>query len=221
MTMKQDNKNKNELSHLCHLIDHPVLQHYLSTLRKKDTSPAEFRRIVYQMSFLMVYEATKDLSLKEVEIVTPMETTQGKIIQDKVIIVSILRAGNGMLAGLLDALPFASVGHIGIYRDKFLQTTVEYYFRLPNDMEKKKIFLCDPLLATADTAMAAINRLKDYDVGPIRLICLISSKEGIKKLKQKHPDVEIYTSCIERELNADGFLLPGVGDAGDRLYGTL
>lgn len=204
-----------------HEISHPVLEHKVTLLRDKKTPPREFRRLVQEISLIMAYESTRDLSQKTVEVMTPMEKNKGRLIKDEIIVVPILRAGLGMLDAFLEILPFASVGHIGIYRDKFIQNTVEYYFKLPPEMEKKKILVIDPMLASGDTAVAAINRLKEYEVGPIRFISLFAAPEGIKKLKKFHPDVDIYCSSIERKLNNKGYILPGVGDAGDRLFSTL
>ena len=147
-------------------------------------------------------------------------STVGQAVTDDLVIVSILRAGNGMLEGLLRMLPFSRVGHIGIYRDKFVGNTVEYYFRLPDEVKGKQILLADPLIATADTAVAAIDRLKEYEVGPIRFVTLLASPEGLRKLEEHHPDVEIFSLSIERGLTEKGYILPGLGDAGDRLYGT-
>ena len=205
----------------CSVVEHPILKNKLTRLRNIETKTAEFRRELTEISRILAFEVTRDIHLKETKIKTPLEETTGYEIDENPIIVSIMRAGNGMVDGMLSMLPFASVGHIGIYRDKKLKTTVEYYFRLPPDPEGKKIFLLDPMFATGDTAIAAIERLKEYDVGPIKLICIICSPEGLKKLEETYPDVEVYTLSIERELNKSGYILPGLGDAGDRLYNTI
>lgn len=202
------------------IISHPVLQHKLTLLRSKETKSCEFRRLLNEISGLLAYESTKELALKRVDIETPLEKMQGEEVAHAPIIVSIMRAGNGMLDGLLNMLPFASAGHIGIYRDKFIQNTVEYYFRLPKDSAGKEVILADPLLATGDTAIACIDRLKQYGVGKITMICILVSQEGVDKLLQFHPDVKIIAISKERDLNGDGHLLPGLGDAGDRLYKT-
>lgn len=202
------------------IINHPVLQHKLTLLRKKETKSNEFRRLLNEISSLLAYESTKDLALKNVEIETPLEKTQGQAVKQSPVIVAIMRAGNGMLDGLLNMLPFASVGHIGIYRDRFIQNTVEYYFRLPKESIARPVILADPLLATGDTAVACIDRLKKYGVGTIKMICILVSEQGVEKVHYFHPDVEIIAIAKERALNADGYLLPGLGDAGDRLYKT-
>jgi uracil phosphoribosyltransferase len=170
---------------------------------------------------MMAYEATKNLSLKTVEIKTPLEKTKVQKIADQVCIASILRAGEGMVDGFISALPFASIGHIGIYRDKILNNTVEYYFKLPKNIKGAHILLIDPLLATGDTALAAIDRLKEYEVGSIQFVTILASPIGVKKILAEHPDVDILTLSIEREVNKDCYLLPGLGDAGDRIFGTL
>jgi uracil phosphoribosyltransferase len=202
-------------------IKHPILAYHLTLLRKKETQPAEFRRILAEMSRLLAYEATSDLKTKGVSIETPLEKMpKSSIIEEELLVVSIMRAGNGMLEGVLQTLPFAQAGHIGIYRDKFVQNTVEYFFRLPEDPAGKPVLLLDPLLATGDTAAAAIQRLKDYGVGPIRLLTVLSCPQGLEKVQKHHPETLVYTVSIERSLNENGYLLPGLGDAGDRLYGT-
>lgn len=200
------------------IIEHPILQHKLTILRKKETKASEFRSLLNEMSGLLAYECTKDLPLKTVNIETPLEKTQGKMVNEEPMVVSIMRAGNAMLDGILNILPFASVGHIGIYRDKFTQNTVEYYFRLPDEPAGRSVILVDPLLATGDTAIACLDRLKQYHVGSIKMISILVSEEGVKKVHHFHPDVEIITICQERAFTDDGYLLPGIGDAGDRLY---
>ncbi|MCC7443112.1 MAG: uracil phosphoribosyltransferase [Bdellovibrionales bacterium] len=202
-------------------ITHPVLQHHLTLLRRKETRPPEFRRILSEMARLIAFEATQDLPLKKVAIETPMEKmTDAPAIAEELVVVSIMRAGNGMLDGVLQALPFAQAGHIGMYRDKFVHATVEYFFKLPEPIEGRQILLLDPLLATGDTAVASLKRLKEYGVGSIRLVSLLAAPEGIAKVNAQHPDVRLFTLSVERGLTEKGFLLPGLGDAGDRLYGT-
>lgn len=203
------------------LIDHPLLIHKLTMLRDKETPPWEFRKIMNEVGPHLAYEATRDLDMVTVEVDSPLEKTEQKIIAEDVMVVSILRAGNGMLDGVLQALPFAQVGHMGIYRDKFIGNTVEYYFKLPNDAKGKRVILVDPMVATSDTLCATIQRLKDYEVGSIRVLSLLVSPQALQKLSEVHPDVHLYSVSLERELNAQGYLLPGMGDAGDRLYGTL
>lgn len=202
------------------LVDHPILKHKLSFLRDKNTRSSEFRSIIKEMSRLLAYEATREMSTVKTTVETPMATANVERIEDKPIIVSIMRAGNGMLDGLLSLLPFASAGHIGIYRDKFIKNTVEYYFKLPDDCKGRPILLADPLLATADTAIACVDRLKQYEVGPIKMLCFLVSKEGLKRFHHFHPDVEVFAVAQEEGLTHDGYLLPGLGDAGGRLYQT-
>lgn len=204
-----------------HVIEHPLLQHRLNMMRDERTVPSEFRRHMFEASRLMAYEMWRDLKTKTVKISTPLEETKVKLIDQELCVISIMRAGNGMLDAFLDVLPFSSVGHIGIYRDKFVHSTIEYYFRLPKVVKNKPICLVDPLLATGATIIAAVERLKQYDVGPIRLACLIAAPEGIKQVHEVHPDLKIYTLSIDRKLNEKGYILPGVGDAGDRLYNTV
>jgi len=208
------------MSHL-HVIQHPLFQHKLGILRNRNTSSYEFRTVFSELSGLLAYEATKDLALKDDPIETPLEKTVVRRVAEEVVIACILRAGEGMLDGFLRAIPFAQVGHIGIYRDKNMENTVEYYFKMPKEVRGKKIFLLDPLLATGDTALAALDRLKQYQVGPIKLITIFSSEVGLNKVRAEHPDVEIFTCSVERELDDHGYLRPGVGDAGDRLFRTV
>jgi uracil phosphoribosyltransferase len=203
------------------LIQHPVIQHKLTVLRDEKTGPMAFRQIIEEVSQLLAYEATRDLKTRKVTVKTPLETTQVDTVDEAVVLVAIMRAGNGMLSGMLKILPFATAGHIGIYRDKFIKSTVEYYLRLPKDLKGKKVLLLDPLLATGDTACAAIDRLKENEAGLIRYVCILASPEGVEKMASVHPDVEIYALNLERTLDERGYLLPGVGDAGDRLYDTV
>ncbi len=203
-----------------YVLTHPLLQHSLSIMRNKDTKCSEFRNLLGEVSRLIAYESSRDFSLKQVEIETPFEKMDSPIISDDVTIVAIMRSGMSMLEGFMQMFPHSKVGHIGIYRDKFLNNTVEYYFRLPEDVEGNKVFLLDPLLATGATTVAAINRLKQYGVKDIRFLCILASQEGLKNLNQAHPDVSVYCLSIERALNKEGYLLPGLGDAGDRIFGT-
>jgi uracil phosphoribosyltransferase len=214
-------KKKISIQSLCRTVEHPVLQHKLTLLRKKGTPAADFRRILTEVSSLLAYEVTRNLKTAPVAIATPMEDMRSPLINEPLIVISIMRAGNGMMEGVLHMLPFARVGHIGIYRDKFLHSTVEYYFRLPNDAKGQRVLIMDPILATGDTAVAAINRLKEYEVGPITFTCLIAAPEGLRNLKEAHPDVEIVALAVDRQLNAKGYILPGIGDAGDRLFDTF
>lgn len=203
------------------VFEHPILAHHLTTMRKKETKSSEFRRRMNEMSRLLVYEATRDLPLQMEKIETPLESMSAPLFKEGLIVVSIMRAGNGMLDGALQVLPFAEVGHIGIYRDKFIHSTVEYYFRLPEKPAGKRVLLLDPLLATGSTVVAAVNRLKQYGVGPIRLLSILTAPKGLESALEAHPDIEIYCVTVDRGLSPKGYILPGVGDSGDRLYGTL
>lgn len=203
------------------VISHPVVKHKLSVLRDKRTSSMSFRLIVEEISQLLAYEVSRDLALTKGRVETPLEIADTETVSEELVLVAIMRAGNGMLSGMTRILPFATVGHIGIYRDRFIKSTVEYYLRLPKNVKGKKVLLLDPLLATGDTACAAIDRLKEYEVGKIRYVCFLAAQEGINKVHELHPDVEIFTLNVERGLNESGYLLPGLGDAGDRLYETI
>lgn len=203
-----------------HVVDHPVILEKLATLRDKETSSYSFRQILSEISTFLAYEATRDLKMKIGDVETPLQKARVPRINEEVCIASVLRAGEGMLEGFLKALPFARVGHIGIYRDKFMHNTVEYYFKIPELFIGKRTLVLDPLLATGDTALAALDRLKQYEVGPISFVCVLASKVGIDKIHAEHPDVEIFTICVEKSLDEKGYLRPGVGDAGDRLFRT-
>ena len=203
------------------VIDHPLLRHKLGYLRDKNTYSHEFREIVKEISKVLIYEAMRDWKhLETVAIETPIAKTNAQRIVQPPVVVSILRAGNGMLDGALSMIPCASTGFIGIYRDKFIRNTVEYYFKMPHDVAGKDILLCDPLIATADTIVAAVDRLKNYGVGKIKVISILASQSGLDKVHHFHPDVEVYTVNIETEMNELGYLVPGLGDAGDRLFQT-
>lgn len=203
-----------------HVVDHPIIRHKLGILRDKTTRPHEFRQILGELSHILAYEATRDLRLTRLEVETPLARATVEKVSEDLVLASILRAGEGMLGGFLQMLPFAAVGHIGIYRDKIMQHTVEYYFRLPDDMRGKKVLLLDPLLGTGDTCLAVLDRLKQYEVGPIKVVTLLSAQTGLDKVLASHPDVDVFTLCIEAGLNERGYLLPGLGDAGNRLFGT-
>jgi uracil phosphoribosyltransferase len=203
------------------LITHPLLKHKLAILRDKTTTTQDFREITKEISRILAYEAMSDWKdLEQFEIETPVAKARVEKIKNSPIVVAILRAGNPMLDAVLSMLPFASAGHIGIYRDKFIKNTVEYYFKIPIDHIGKSILLCEPLIATGDTVVAAIDRLKSYDVGPIKVLSILVSKEGVDKVVHFHPDVEILALSVEAETTQDGYLIPGLGDAGDRLYQT-
>jgi len=202
-------------------IDHPVLAHHLTLIRKKETPPAEFKRVLAEMGRLVTYEATRDLEVTTQNIETPMESYSAPVIASSMVLVAIMRAGMGMLEGACHTLPFAQVGHIGIYRDKNVHATVEYFFRVPEDLENKMVLLVDPLLASGQTALAAIQRLKEYGARSVRLACVLACQKGLNLLAEAHPETQVYGVHLERGLNAKGYLLPGIGDAGDRLYGTV
>lgn len=203
------------------VIDHPLLKHKLGYLRDRNTYSHEFREIVKEVSKVLIYEAMRDWKhLESVAIETPIAKAQAERIVQPPVVVSIMRAGNGMLDGALSMIPFASTGFIGIYRDKFIHNTVEYYFKMPQDIKGKQVLLCDPLIATADTMIAALDRLKNYGVERVKVITILASKSGLEKVHHFHPDVEIYTVNVENEMNDMGYLVPGLGDAGDRLFQT-
>ncbi len=204
-----------------HLIDHPLVQHKLTLMRRKDASTNSFRRLLNEMSLLMAYEVTREMPMQEIEIETPLETMQAKVIDGKkLVFVSILRAGNGILDGMLSVVPGARVGHIGLYRDPKTLTAVEYYFKMPTHMPERDVIVVDPMLATGNSAIAAVDRLKEIGPKSIKFVCLLTCPEGIAALQKAHPDVPIYTAAIDRELNDHGYILPGLGDAGDRIFGT-
>lgn len=204
-----------------HTISHPLVQHKLTLMRKKDTSAADFRRLLHEVSMLMAYELTRNLPTCAVQIETPLEPMTGTAIDGKkLVLASILRAGNGMLDGMLTVIPSARVGHIGLYRDATTLQAVEYYFKMPQDMPQRDVIVVDPMLATGNSAAAAITRLKTLRPRSIQLMCLLAAPEGIAALQAAHPDVPIFTAAIDRELNDHGYILPGLGDAGDRVFGT-
>ena len=204
-----------------HLIDHPLVQHKLTLMRRKDASTNTFRTLLNELSSLMAYEVTRDMPLQDVQVETPLETMTGKTIDGKkLVFVSILRAGNGILEGMLNVVPGARVGHVGLYRNPATLQAVEYYFKMPNEMAERDIIVVDPMLATGNSAIAAIDRLKKLQPKSIKFVCLLTCPEGIAALQKAHPDVAIYTAAIDRQLNNHGYILPGLGDAGDRIFGT-
>ncbi len=220
MAVKKEDVDQVPLG-LVKVIDHPLFRHKLGYLRDKNTNSVEFRRLVAEISTLLAYETMRDWKdLTDVKIETPIAPTTIQRITNAPVVVSIMRAGNGMLDSVLTVIPFASAGFIGIYRDKFIQNTVEYYFKMPEDIKGRMAILCDPLISTADTMIAAIDRLKSYEVEKIKIMCILISDFGLKKIHHFHPDVEIYTLNIEQEINELGYLVPGLGDAGDRLFQT-
>ena len=204
-----------------HLVEHPLVQHKLTLMRKKEASTNSFRSLLNELSSLMAYEVTRDMATQDVQIETPLEVMQAKMIDGKkLVFVSILRAGNGILDGMLNVVPGARVGHIGLYRDHETLQAVEYYFKMPKEMESRDVVVVDPMLATGNSAVAAITRIKQCKPKSIKFMCLLTAPVGINTLHEAHPDVEIYTAAIDRELNEHGYILPGLGDAGDRIFGT-
>jgi uracil phosphoribosyltransferase len=203
------------------LLDHPLIQHKLSLLRKKDTSTIHFRQLVNELSSLMVYELTREMPTQLVEIETPLERMMAPVIDGKkLVFVSILRAGNGILDGALTVVPGARVGHIGLFRDPQTLKPVEYYFKMPSKMQEREVVIVDPMLATGNSAIQAIERVKSLKPKSIKFLCLLTCPEGVLALQKAHPDVPLYTASIDRQLNDHGYILPGLGDAGDRIYGT-
>lgn len=204
-----------------HLIDHPLVAHKLTLLREKKTSTGQFRLLVQELSMLLAYEATRDLPLGETTIETPLATMRAPVLDGKkVVLVSILRAGNGMLDGMLRILPSARVGHVGLYRDPTTLTAIEYYCKLPADMEERNVVVVDPMLATGHSATACVQRVKETRPQSIKFVCLLTAPQGVESFHADHPDVPIYTAAQDERLNEHGYILPGLGDAGDRIYGT-
>ena len=204
-----------------HHITHPLVQHKLTLMRNKEASSTTFRTLLGELAMLMAYEVTRDTPTQLVEIETPLEKMMSPIIDGKkLVFASILRAGNGMLDGLLRVVPNARVGHVGLYRDPATLRAVEYYFKMPTGMNERDVIVVDPMLATGHSAVAAIDRLKTLAPRSIKFLCLLAAPEGIRTLHAAHPDVPIYTAAIDRQLNEHGYILPGLGDAGDRIFGT-
>ncbi|MDR2853578.1 MAG: uracil phosphoribosyltransferase [Burkholderiaceae bacterium] len=204
-----------------HLIDHPLVQHKLTLMRRKDASTSSFRGLLNELSMLMAYEVTRDMPTQEIHIETPLEPMRAKVIDGKkLVFVSILRAGAGILDGMLSVVPGARVGHIGLYRDPQTLKPVEYYFKMPGEMRERDVILIDPMLATGNSAVAAVTRVKALVPKSIKFVCLLTCPEGIAAMQSAHPEVPIYTAAIDRQLNAHGYIVPGLGDAGDRIFGT-
>lgn len=203
------------------IMDHPLIQHKLTLLRDKNTGSKEFRELVSEVAMLMCYEATRDLPLKEVEIETPMGLAHTKVISGrKMALVPILRAGLGMVEGVLAMIPAAKVGHIGLYRDHETCKPVEYYCKLPSDIAEREVLLLDPMLATGGSAIDAVNMLKSKGVRNIKFMCVIAAPEGLEAFTEAHPDVQLYCAAKDERLNEDKYIIPGLGDAGDRIFGT-
>jgi uracil phosphoribosyltransferase len=203
------------------IVTHPLVQHKLTLMRMETTPTSDFRRLLREVSMLLAYEVTRDLPLTTTAIKTPVQEMQAPIIDGKkTVLVSILRAGNGILEGMLELIPSARVGHIGLYRDPQTLTPVEYYFKMPPEMNQRDVIVVDPMLATGNSAAAAISRLKSLKPQSIKFVCLIASPEGVDLLSSEHPDVPIFTASVDEKLNDHGYIVPGLGDAGDRIYGT-
>ena len=209
------------MSKVC-VFDHPLIQHKLSILREKSTSVKEFRELISEIAMLMCYEATRDLPLEEIEIETPVAKAKVKhIAGKKLAIVPILRAGLGMVDGMVSMMPNVKVGHIGLFRDPETLEPVKYYFKMPPDIDERDVIVVDPMLATGGSASAAIQFLKDDGVKHIKLMCIIGAPEGVKRMQEDHPDVDIFVAALDDHLNEHGYIVPGLGDAGDRIFGTL
>jgi len=203
------------------VVDHPLVQHKLTIMRDKETSTAGFRRLLREISLLLCYEVTRDLELTTRIIETPLTTMEAPTLEGKkLVFASVLRAGNGLLDGMLDLVPAARVAHIGLYRDHETLQAVEYFFKAPSDLENRLVIVVDPMLATANSAVAAVDKLKARGAGNIRFLCLLAAPEGIQHFRAAHPDVPIFTASIDERLNEQGYIVPGLGDAGDRMYGT-
>jgi len=204
-----------------HVMDHPLIEHKISYIRSKDVGTKEFREVIGEIAQLMCYEATRDLKMKEVEIETPVARTTGRVLDGKKLaIVPILRAGIGMVDGMLSLIPAAKVGHIGLYRDPETLEPVEYYCKLPSDCEERQVFVVDPMLATGGSSVAAVSMLKEKGVKNIRFLCIIAAPEGVERMREEHPDVDLYIGALDERLNDHGYIVPGLGDAGDRIFGT-
>ena len=204
-----------------HVVDHPLVQHKLTLMRQKDRSTNSFRRLLGEISMLMAYEVTRDMPTQMIEIETPLETMMSPVIEGrKTVFVVIMRAGSGFLDGMLEVVPGARVGHVGLYRDPKTLVAVEYYFKMPGDMHERDAIVLDPMLATGNSAAAAVERLKETRPRSIRFVSLLAAPEGLQHFHEAHPDVPVYTAAIDRQLNDHGYIVPGLGDAGDRMFGT-
>jgi uracil phosphoribosyltransferase len=204
-----------------HVIKHPLIQHKLTLMRRKETATASFRRLLREISMLLCYEVTRELPLITERIETPLAEMDAPVLEGKkVAFVSILRAGSGILDGMLELIPSARVGHVGLYRDPKTLLAVEYYFKVPSDMEFREMIVVDPMLATGNSAVAAVSRLRETNPRSLKFVCLLACPEGLERFHAEHPDVPVYTAAIDSHLNEHGYIVPGLGDAGDRLYGT-
>ena len=217
--LEQDQLQKMGLDVL--LVDHPLVRHKLTLMRRKEQSTAAFRSLLREISWLLCFEVTRDLGLEDIPIETPVQAMDAPVLSGKKLaFISILRAGNGMLEGMLDVVPSARVGHVGLYRDPETLQAVEYYYKVPSRMEERLVIVVDPMLATANSAIAAVSRLKEGGATNMRFVCLISAPEGIKAFNEAHPDVSVVTAAVDERLNDHGYIVPGLGDAGDRIFGT-
>ncbi len=204
-----------------HHINHPLIQHKLTLMRQKDRSTSSFRRLLHEISMLMAYEVTREMPTQLIEIETPLEKTMAPVIDGKkTVFVVIMRAGSGFLDGMLEVVPGARVGHVGLYRDPKSLVAVEYYFKMPHSMHERDAIVLDPMLATGNSAVAAVDRLKETKPKSIRFVSLLAAPEGLANFHRHHPDVPVYTAAIDRQLNEHGYIVPGLGDAGDRIFGT-
>ena len=203
------------------VVDHPLIRHKLSLMRRKHESTAEFRRLMREISMLLGYEVTRDLPLELREVVTPVAPTLAPVLAGKKLcLVSIMRAGDGIIEGMLDLLPSARVGHVGLYRDPETFVAVEYYLKVPEDIAERRVIVVDPMLATGNSAVAAVQRLKDTGAKAIKFVCILAAPEGLAHFEEQHPDVPVFTAAIDERLDEHGYIVPGLGDAGDRLFGT-
>ncbi|HCU90035.1 MAG TPA: uracil phosphoribosyltransferase [Gammaproteobacteria bacterium] len=203
------------------VVDHPLVQHKLSLMRRKETPTATFRQLIREISMLLGYEITRDLPMSTSRIETPITGMNAPMLTGKkLVLISILRAGNGLLEGMLDLVPSARVGHVGIYRDPDTLVAIEYYCKVPQDLDERKVIVVDPMLATANSSIAAVQRIKEFGAKDIKFVCLLAAPEGIEAFQEAHPDVPITTASIDEKLNDHGYIVPGLGDAGDRIYGT-
>ena len=205
-----------------HIIDHPLVQHKLTLMRRESTSTAKFRALLKEISMLLAYEVTRDLPLKTERITTPMAAMEAPVLaaEKKLVVISIMRAGQGILDGILELIPSARVGHIGLYRDPQTLAVIEYYFKVPDDLADRDVLVVDPMIATGSTAIIAVRELKQAHPRSIRFVCLLAAPEGIEHFHDEHPDVPLYTAAIDEKLDDHGYIIPGLGDAGDRLFGT-
>ena len=203
------------------VVDHPLVQHKLTLLRQKETSTADFRKLVREIGTLLAYEVMRDLPLTRISIETPLQAMESPVIEGKKLcLVSILRAGNGLLDGMLDLVPSARVAHVGLYRDPATLVAVEYYFKVPDNLAERLLIVVDPMLATGNSSIAAVERLKEAGAGEIKFVCLLAASERVAAFGEAHPDVPVYTAAVDDRLDDHGYILPGLGDAGDRIFGT-